>query len=252
MARANLKAGIELLHKGDHDLAIEKLKIALALGGDVSANYYLGLAYEAKDESEQALYYLQTFLDQGKKKGALYQDAQKRISSLEEKIKSSETPVEPPEEAPPEPPPPQPAPKPEVVTPPSPPPISTPTLAPTPLPRKDRPTGMTRMRLVGFLTLGAGVVVAGTGGYFAWVAHDRSDQVSEVFADGAVWESRYDDLYDQGRSAQRNARILLSVGGAAVITGVALVVLGHHDASPPPVTVSAQSGGASVNLWCDF
>ncbi len=251
MAKANLKAGIELFNKGDHDLAIEKLKIALALGGDVSANYYLGRAYEAKGEPAQAIYYLQTFVDQGNRKGDLYQDAQQRIAALEEKPKPSDTPSELPEEPPPEPPPAPPVePTPEVVAPPTPTPLPAPT--PAPVARKDRSTGMARIRLAGLITLGAGVLVAGTGGYFAWLAHDRSDQISQIFTDGTAWDSRYDDLYDEGRDAQRNARILLGVGGAAVIAGVVLVVLGREDSSPPPVTVSAQSGGASVNLWCDF
>ena len=107
------------------------------------------------------------------------------------------------------------------------------------------------MRMAGLATLGAGVLLAGTGGYFAYVAHDCSNQLSDSFAGGATWDNSYNDLYDQGKAAQRNARILIGIGGAAAITGAVLVVLGHRD-SPPPVTVSALPGGASVNVWCDF
>ncbi len=250
-ARTNLKAGIKLFEKGEHDLAIEKLKIALALGGDASANYYLGRAYEAKDELAQAVYYLQTFLDaKSRKHRHLRNDAEKRVAALKKKLDdAADTTTEPAPEPPPEPPPPAPAPKPDVA--PAPAPVVTPEPEPSPGPRQDQPHGMTGMRMAGLATLGAGVLLAGTGGYFAYVAHDRSNQLSDLFAGGATWDNSYNDLYDQGKAAQRNARILIGIGGAAAITGAVLVVLGHRD-SPPPVTVSALPGGASVNVWCDF
>ena len=122
---------------------------------------------------------------------------------------------------------------------------------PTPLPPPavERRSGGGGLRMAGWIAIATGVALGGTGGYFAWVASDRSAQLSEVFDQGRPWEPRYDDLYDEGRAAQRNARILLAGGGVAVITGGVLLVLGRRHSSGS-VDVAATGGGAAVSWTC--
>src|SRR6185503_13897318 len=98
-ARAHLKAGLAHLDKGEHDAAIESLKIAYSLSNQDEILFDVGRAYEAKGDRAQAIYYLTTFIEQ-EPKHKKRADAEQRI----ERLKAGETQPH----APPDPPPPPP------------------------------------------------------------------------------------------------------------------------------------------------
>lgn len=247
-AKASYRSGLKLLAKGKRDQAIEKLKIALALGGNKAANYYIGVAYEGKGDLKQAKYYLETFV-KAVRRHRKRRDALARIKKIKTKLEEAAKPPPepPPKEPPPDKPPPtierpvKPPPKPRVVVPP-----------PKPQHDDSRRAGMSGLRVVGFVTMGVGAALLATGGYFAKVSSDKSDEISTLFEQGVTWEPGYDQLYQDGRDAQTNARLLLGIGAGAVITGAVLAILGKPEPATKAVSLSPLPGGAAVSWSCDF
>jgi tetratricopeptide (TPR) repeat protein len=238
-ARAHLKVGLAHLDKAEFDQATEELKIAYSLSNDADILFDIGRAYEGKQDRAQALYYYQTFLEQAPAKDKKRAEAEQRVAAL-----NAET------GPPPEPKPkPKPNPEPHPKAQPKPRPHPDAILRPPPPEPPAHGGGGRGLRVTGLVLVGAGMVAAGAGGYFAWVAHDKEGQISDLFDSGAQWDSRYDDLYDQGRSARRNARILIGAGGAAVVTGTVLYVIGRRHAGGG-VEVSAGGGGAGMSWSC--
>ncbi len=244
-ARAHLKAGLAHLEKGEHDQAIERLKIAYALSEAPDVLFDIGRAYEGKQDRAQAIYYYTTFIEKAPR-GRKRTEAEKRKAALEAEPTAEQPPPDqpdPPVDPPKDPPPPVDD---------DPPPVDRlpPDPDPAPAVGVDRPSrGGGGLRLVGWISLAAGVALGGAGGYFAWVASDRSSQLSAIFDEGRPWEPRYDQLYDEGRAAQRNSRILLAAGGAAVLTGGVLLLLGRNRGGGS-VDVAATGGGAAVSWTC--
>lgn len=95
---------------------------------------------------------------------------------------------------------------------------------------KKRP-GRTK-KLVG-LGLGvAGLATAAVGGYYGVLrAKDLKDQAADCAVDPACKDTnRLDDLNSTGESYNRRGIILAAVGGAAVVGGAVLFVMGRNDA----------------------
>jgi hypothetical protein len=118
---------------------------------------------------------------------------------------------------------------------------------PPPPPPAERHPGRTQ-RIAGIGVAAFGVVVLGVAGYYTWRAHDYANQREALCAaelamnPTCMWtdQREKDDnrLADDGRAAQTRARVGWAVGGAAVIGGVVLYVLGR----------SAEQGDATVSI----
>ncbi|HEY5928336.1 MAG TPA: hypothetical protein VIV11_41895 [Kofleriaceae bacterium] len=111
----------------------------------------------------------------------------------------------------------------------------------TPAPAKPQ----SGLRLAGIVTGAIGLATVGTGIYLGVTASAKADDLT----DSPVWNQ---DLYDDGKIADRNAKILLGVGGAAVIGGVVMYVLGHRAASETGVAVMPARGGATLVWSCEL
>jgi tetratricopeptide (TPR) repeat protein len=106
------------------------------------------------------------------------------------------------------------------------------------------------LRLAGFVTAGGGVLLAAGGLFFSARA---ADAASDLEARCAMTCNADDirGLDERGRSASRNATILYVAGGAAIVTGAALVFYATMNAEAP-VTVAPVKGGAVIGKTVRF
>jgi tetratricopeptide (TPR) repeat protein len=260
-ARAHVKVGLAHLGKGENDQAAEELKIAYSLSEQPEILFDIGRAYQGKQDRGQALYYYKTFLEQAPAGDRKRKDAEERIAALSSPASGTGQPRDgpggdkpKPDEGKPKPDQGKPGPddggKPRPDGGGKPKPDRPIRLQPPPAPPPPARAGGGRgLRVAGLLMVVAGMAAGGAGGWFAWVAHDKEQQISDLFDSGATWDPRYDDLYDQGRTARRNARILFGAGGAAVVTGTVLYLVGRHRAGGG-VEVSAGGGAAGMSWSC--
>ena len=113
----------------------------------------------------------------------------------------------------------------------------------------DKPAGGSNLRIPAYIALGVGAVGLGVGGYFAWQASDYANQSDEAHTkwqrrsmtcDGVLQAidlcedklaSEVRRLEDESSGAQTRSIVAFSVGGAAVITGVVLLVVSGSGSS---------------------
>jgi tetratricopeptide (TPR) repeat protein len=139
---------------------------------------------------------------------------------------------------------PQPEPKPETQAMPLPDTFAAP---PPPAPTGD---GGRTKKIAGGVVLGIGVAAAAAGGALAALASSTGDEVTTAARTMQRWDP---DKHASGELYQTTGLVLLGVGGAAVLAGVVVIVLGVRDgkaakrASLVPV-LSPQVVGASMEL----
>jgi tetratricopeptide (TPR) repeat protein len=113
-----------------------------------------------------------------------------------------------------------------------------PVIVPRPPPgRPERNPGRAQ-RIAGIGVAAFGVAVLGAAGYYTWKTHDyaaeREGFCAKDLAAGptCMWtealENRDIELADLGHTAQTRARVSWAVGGAALIAGVVVYVLGRR------------------------
>jgi tetratricopeptide (TPR) repeat protein len=238
-AKKHKKAGLRYLEKERYDRAIAELQRAHDLSKEAVLLFHLAEAYNAKKDYARALAHYRAFRD-ADPEGAAKRNVDPIIDALAALV------GEPP---PPEPePPPEPDPVPE--PPPEPPPAAAPDPAPAPVPEPPPRAGGSPgrgKRITGVVVGVAGVLAAGAGGYFARVARDRSDRVSDLFAGGATWSDEQTRLYDEGEAAEQRAIVLFAAGGAAVVTGAVLYYLGVRDRGAS-IEVAPAAGGTGTTV----
>ena len=106
-------------------------------------------------------------------------------------------------------------------------------------------------RIAGLVTVGVGVALAGTGGYFSSQARQATRDVEQACSDGCAAADVAGKDAD-GKDADRNATIFYAAGGVAVAAGTAILVWGllegrgaeHHVALVP-----SRSGALAVAAW---
>jgi tetratricopeptide (TPR) repeat protein len=117
----------------------------------------------------------------------------------------------------------------------------------------DATRGGSTKKLLGLVTAGVGVVALGSGYYFSRQASDKADQLEAACTTGAPceWNDELLSLQSDGQSADTTAKILYGVGGAAIVGGVVLYVLGVREASAAPQVafVPQRGGGGVVAAW---
>ena len=100
-------------------------------------------------------------------------------------------------------------------------------------------------RVAGLAIGGAGVLGLGAGVFFALRARSAAND-AEAATVGEVWDP---EIQSSGQSAARNAKISLAVGGALVVTGTILYVLGRNTGNEAAqVTVMPLHDGATL-VW---
>ncbi|MGE0548870.1 MAG: hypothetical protein AB7O24_31035 [Kofleriaceae bacterium] len=97
------------------------------------------------------------------------------------------------------------------------------------------------LRLSGIAVAGLGVAAVGAGVYFGLSARSKSKDLNS----SPTWEPA---LERNAKAADRNAKITLAVGGAAIIGGAVLYYLGHRASQEhaPVAVVPAGDGGSIV------
>jgi tetratricopeptide (TPR) repeat protein len=111
------------------------------------------------------------------------------------------------------------------------------------------------LRIGGLAAAAAGAITFGVGIKYGLDARDISDDLS---GPRFMWTIEDRERFAEGERAERNALILMGVGGAALVTGGVLYLVGRNrDASEAEdsglgVSASATSDGASMLLWGRF
>ena len=96
-----------------------------------------------------------------------------------------------------------------------------------------------KLKLAGIITGGAGILLAGAGGFFLWRGSQLKSEIESGIADGS-WEPGLLSKDADMKSANTYALIGFIAGGAAVATGAVLYYLGWSK--------SAHDGGATAML----
>jgi hypothetical protein len=143
-------------------------------------------------------------------------------------------------------------PSPPITPPPTPPPPRPPTPAPrTPAPTVADDPGATR-RHVGLALGGVGLAAIGAG---VWFHHDvlyfqdRSDGCTRAVPCTGTQAMHWDD---RGHTASVLAVAAYAAGGAALVGGTALYLLGRRREPEPPVAIAPAPGGALVTAGFAF
>jgi tetratricopeptide (TPR) repeat protein len=247
-AKKHVKAGLKLYKRGKLDKAIEELQVAYSLDPVPVVLFHIAEAHNSKKEYKEALYYYRQYAKE-EPKAARKRGVPAIIDALAAMVDEA-----PADKAGDKPAAEQPAPA-ETAAPAEPPPPA----APAPPPAAAEPGadltarapadsgGGGGLRVSAYIAAGAGALLLGAGGYYAWVARDRSNQLSDLFAeDGGQWSQDYQDTWDEGESARTRAIWLSAAGGAALATGAVLYFLGRSGGGEVEVAATPRAGGGEV------
>lgn len=231
-AKAHFKAGEAFFSAGVFDRAINEYEAAYALTMRAPLLYNLGSAYRRLGEESGKLEDKRAALDFYEKylasdpNGKVADEARRWVGVLRPEIEKLEAEEKARPPAPP---------SPEEIRPPVAP-------APAPATAADRPRKSKKtVRIVGYATAGAGAVLLGTGVFFGMKAKGAADDLDAIQA-GGMWDQ---DLYDSGKSYERNALILGGVGAAAIAGGLVTALVFGRDREAP-ATVAVTPAGTLV------
>jgi tetratricopeptide (TPR) repeat protein len=104
----------------------------------------------------------------------------------------------------------------------------------------------------GWITAAAGVVVIGTGVYFAVRATQNWDRIENISEDYERWGDVEQGYWDDAQRQESIAKILIGVGSAAVVTGGVLYVFGARADGGSMFSVSPRRGGGVVGATLSF
>jgi tetratricopeptide (TPR) repeat protein len=238
-AREHYREGTKLFDLRRYRDAAKEYEAAFQLKDDPALLFNIGQAYRLAGDYEDAIASYRSFLRRVSRAGNRA-EVEARIHEMQELLAAQKRQHEAPPEGtlPPkgnvEPPrvvePPPPVEPPRAVAPP-PPALSGPSQA-------DRTRGRT-LKIAGVTVVAVGIVALGVGAGFAALAEQASDQLNR-----AKQDQPFDAALDRrGKTDQGVAIGLLAGGGAAIVGGVALWLVGRH-ASRRNSFVLAPSAGA--------
>ena len=111
------------------------------------------------------------------------------------------------------------------------------------------------LRIAGLATVAAGAIGFGIGIKYGLDAQSIADDLSRP---RSMWGFEERELYEDGERAERTALIFMGIGGAALVTGGVLYLVGHNrdstevDTESLAVSASASPDGVSMLLWGRF
>lgn len=97
-----------------------------------------------------------------------------------------------------------------------------------PQPVKDEPNRV--LQATGIILAVAGLGGLGWAGYQASEARNAADQLNDS-SDGTPWSSELQDTFDRGESAETQAKVFAAAGGAAIVVGTVLFIVGKADSN---------------------
>jgi hypothetical protein len=244
--RAHYEKGLASYHLGDFPTAIDEFKTAYTLTKAPRLLFDIAQAQRLSKEYAAALYSYNTYLRlvPGAPNRA---DVQMRIAELTRLLaEHNEVPPSLPPQPSPEPSPPPrpqdvsaeaspiPTPEPVVFVPP----VTTDALHRAAV---ERWTGLG-------VAIGGAILFAAAAGCTATAA-SRGDTLRDLQSKNGAWNSHYQDLYDEGLRDQRAAAALWAIGGAAVITGAVLAIVGmraEHRLRAQRLQLQVGAGGVGL------
>jgi tetratricopeptide (TPR) repeat protein len=209
-ARAHYRKATNAFELGNFDESIREYTEAYRLKDDPAILYNLGQAHRLADHPAEALHFYKMYLT--KVPGAPnHAEVESKIESLQSQVELRKV------EHPPA----------VVVAAPAPVPAVTSPVAPAPsraVESRSAPPGRTK-KIAGIVTGAVGVGLLGGGIALAALAKSAGDDLTRQ-AEGGTFS--YDDE-QRGKRDQLLSSLFLAVGGAAVVTGVVLYVIGHRE-----------------------
>jgi tetratricopeptide (TPR) repeat protein len=236
LARRAFEDGRKAYNSGDYDRAVGLWKQAYEYRDDPIFLFNIAQAYRQKHDAQKALFYYKAYLRESPKaKNRAEVDG--RIAEMQKLVDAQPAP----EPAAP--------PRPEPVTPPAPTPSPTPAPAPTitllnppaPAPAPDfgvpdeTPAPHTGRPLLigGLVTGGVGVAAVAAGAIFALRASSIQSDLEAQNLAGTMWSQALRDKEADGRTASTLSVVGFAAGGALVLTGATLVLLGMRKSDAP-------------------
>lgn len=110
-------------------------------------------------------------------------------------------------------------------------------------------------KIAGYAAGGAGLVALGLGFYFGSEAQKISDDITDHTDTSIAWRDDIKDYEAKGQRAENFQIAFLVTGGALVIGGAALFILGRSKSESTEtlaVTPTATATSAGVSLWGSF
>jgi tetratricopeptide (TPR) repeat protein len=107
------------------------------------------------------------------------------------------------------------------------------------------------LRLAGLISAGTGAVLLAAGGYFAYDARQAERELEEDIAPGTPWRD-YESIHDRGQRSELLGIGLLATGGATVVAGGVLYVLGWNGGGETPTVGIAPGASPRVTLGWGF
>lgn len=224
LAKGYYKLGVELYNRADYEEALAQFNKAYKHSRKATLFHNIARCHESLGQHEQAVLHYERYLKEGKPADAEMIKA--RIANLKRLIEKKKAAQ------------PKPGPKPPVVKPtsqpvvkpgPKPPVVKPqPTPIPIPPPPRSRP-----LRTAGWVMVGAGGASLIAGLIFGGLAADMADTLEKQNKANPAVEYDADIMADEetGRTLQAVQILTLAVGGAAVATGVVLLILDRRKQS---------------------
>lgn len=104
-------------------------------------------------------------------------------------------------------------------------------------------------KVAGIITASLGVILVGTGAYFAADASDASGQISDLFEQGGRWTEEYDDIEARGQRSSMLSKVFFATGALAVAGGAVLYYLGARDARASSQLVVTPDPSSPTVSW---
>lgn len=121
--------------------------------------------------------------------------------------------------------------------------------APAPAtPEKPKGDEGSTLRVVGFIGMGVGAALLGTGGFFALSSQSKKDDIESAATAGEPWSADRQTTYDDGDSQATLANVFFISGGVVLAAGAVITILGYsqkHDTGRAPTRGGPAFAGAS-------
>lgn len=114
---------------------------------------------------------------------------------------------------------------------------------------KARGDGGGTLRIAGFIGMGVGAALLGTGGFFALSSQSKKDDLESAAGAGETWNAERQATFDDGESQATLANVFFISGGVVLAAGGVLTVLGYsqkNDTGKAPMKGGPAFAGASI------
>jgi hypothetical protein len=114
---------------------------------------------------------------------------------------------------------------------------------------KPKGDGGGTLRIVGFIGMGVGAALLGTGGFFALSSQSKQDDIESAASSGEPWSADRQSTFDDGDSQATLANVFFISGGVVLAAGAVLTVLGYsqkNDTGKLPTKNGPAFAGASI------